>query len=402
MAAERQRECRVTLRQGRERSLKWRHPWVFSGGIERMKPEPDDGDIVAVHAADGSFLGRGYYSAGGSIAVKMLSFNDCPIDQTFWSDRIAGARRLRERLGLVSSTETTGFRLVHAEGDSLPGLIIDLYGRTAVLQCQTTGIQRAREEIVQALLEVWGDRLHAIYDKSTSFKNGEDEEVSAAASYLMGELQEPTFFENGYRFAANWETGQKTGFFLDQRENRKLVERYAKDRTVLNAFCYTGGFSVYALGGGAKSVISVDSAQNAIEGLEQNISLNGMSDRHTAVKADFLRYMQSLTTELDLIILDPPAFAKQKKALVSGLKGYRSINREALRAIRPGGILFTFSCSQLVTEDDFRTVLFEAALEAKRSVRILHRLHQAPCHPISLFHPEGNYLKGFVVEVEDR
>ena len=390
----------VILKPGRERSIQWRHPWIFSGAVGRADSNVSDGDSVSVHRADGQFLAHGYWCTGGSIAVKLLCFEDRPTDATFWQSALTRAYSLRAQLGLAQNSETTAYRLVNAEGDSLPGLIVDIYNDVAVIQCQTAGMYREREHIVSALRALFGLRLTAIFDKSADFQGANEREEATGLGYLWGQGGNREIREDSHRFLVDWEQGQKTGFFLDQRENRRLIKRYAAGRNVLNAFCYTGGFSVYALAGSANHVVSVDSSRSAIQMLEENIRLNDGADRHQAVTADFLRYMQSFPGEFDLIILDPPAFAKQKSAVKSGLRGYRSINTQALRAIKPGGIVFTFSCSQLVSEADFRTVIFEAALEAKRSVQVLHQLHQAPCHPVSIFHPEGNYLKGCVLHVD--
>jgi 23S rRNA (cytosine1962-C5)-methyltransferase len=392
-------EKNITLKPGRERSLGWRHPWIFSGAISRRDEHLTDGDFCTVRAADGRFLARGYFCDGGSIAVKVLTFDDRPLDKDFWRTAFLSSFRLRERLGLTAGKETTAYRLIHAEGDFLPGLVVDIYNDTAVMQCQTAGMFRLRRELAAVLEELPGLGLQNIFCKSAGFRAAEETDENPGNCYLLGSEGNNTILEYGKQFRVDWERGQKTGFFLDQRENRQLLGRYSRGRTVLNAFCYTGGFSVSALCAGADFVESVDSSKSAIEGLIQNVALNQVSERHRAVTADFLRYMQTLSQDFDVIVLDPPAFVKQRNALASGMRGYKSINIQALRAIKPGGILFTFSCSQLVGEDEFRGMLFEAALESGRSLRILHRLHQAPCHPVNIFHPEGNYLKGFVVEV---
>ena len=370
---------RIFLRRGKEESLLRRHPWIFSGAIGRVECPSDtiaEGEIVDIHTAAGDFIARGHYQIG-SIAVRVLTFAQEPIDAAWWRARIRSACEVRRTLGLIGNAATTCYRLVHGEGDSLPGLVIDIYGTTAVVQCHSVGMYRSRMQIAEALREVYGERLAAVYDKSSQtvpYKAG----LNAVDGYLMGKVAAPTqeVSENGHRFLVNWEEGQKTGFFLDQRCNRELVERYAAGRTVLNTFCYTGGFSVYAAAGGAKEVCSVDASERAVQYLKQ------IGDRY------------------DLIILDPPAFAKHHKVLGNAMQGYKRLNARALSQIRPGGILFTFSCSQAVSKELFRTTVFSAAAIAGRRVRILHQLTQPADHPINIYHPEGEYLKGLVLYVE--
>ena len=309
---------------------------------------------------------------------------------------------MRRTLGLIGNAATTCYRLVHGEGDSLPGLVIDIYGTTAVVQCHSVGMYRSRMQIAEALREVYGERLAAVYDKSSQtvpYKAG----LNAVDGYLMGKVAAPTqeVSENGHRFLVNWEEGQKTGFFLDQRCNRELVERYAAGRTVLNTFCYTGGFSVYAAAGGAKEVCSVDASERAVQLADENMRLNfGDSFPHTTLACDAVEYLKQIGDRCDLIILDPPAFAKHHKVLGNAMQGYKRLNARALSQIRPGGILFTFSCSQAVTKELFRTTVFSAAAIAGRNVRILHQLAQPADHPINIYHPEGEYLKGLVLYVE--
>ena len=395
---------RIFLRRGKEESLLRRHPWIFSGAIGRVECLSDtiaEGEIVDVHTAAGDFIARGHYQIG-SIAVRVLTFAQEPIDAAWWRARIRSACEVRRTLGLIGNTATTCYRLVHGEGDSLPGLVIDIYGTTAVVQCHSVGMYRSRMQIAEALREVYGERLAAVYDKSSQtvpYKAG----LNAVDGYLVGKVATPTqeVSENGHRFLVNWEEGQKTGFFLDQRCNRELVERYAAGRTVLNTFCYTGGFSVYAAAGGAKEVCSVDASERAVQLADENMRLNfGDSFPHTTLACDAVEYLKQIGDRYDLIILDPPAFAKHHKVLGNAMQGYKRLNARALSQIRPGGILFTFSCSQAVTKELFRTTVFSAAAIAGRNVRILHQLAQPADHPINIYHPEGEYLKGLVLYVE--
>ena len=395
---------RIFLRRGKEESLLRRHPWIFSGAIGRVECPSDtiaEGEIVDIHTAAGDFIARGHYQIG-SIAVRVLTFAQEPIDAAWWRARIRSACEVRRTLGLIGNAATTCYRLVHGEGDSLPGLVIDIYGTTAVVQCHSVGMYRSRMQIAEALREVYGERLAAVYDKSSQtvpYKAG----LNAVDGYLMGKVATPTqeVSENGHRFLVNWEEGQKTGFFLDQRCNRELVERYAAGRTVLNTFCYTGGFSVYAAAGGAKEVCSVDASERAVQLADENMRLNfGDSFPHTTLACDAVEYLKQIGDRYDLIILDPPAFAKHHKVLGNAMQGYKRLNARALSQIRPGGILFTFSCSQAVTKELFRTTVFSAAAIAGRRVRILHQLTQPADHPINIYHPEGEYLKGLVLYVE--
>ena len=395
---------RIFLRRGKEESLLRRHPWIFSGAIGRVECPSDtiaEGEIVDVHTAAVDFIASGH-SQIGSIAVRVLTFAQEPIDAAWWHARIRSACEVRRTLGLIGNAATTCYRLVHGEGDSLPGLVIDIYGTTAVVQCHSVGMYRSRMQIAEALREVYGERLAAVYDKSSQtvpYKAG----LNAVDGYLMGKVAVPTqeVSENGHRFLVNWEEGQKTGFFLDQRCNRELVERYAAGRTVLNTFCYTGGFSVYAATGGAKEVCSVDASERAVQLADENMRLNfGDSFPHTTLACDAVEYLKQIGDRYDLIILDPPAFAKHHKVLGNAMQGYKRLNARALSQIRPGGILFTFSCSQAVTKELFRTTVFSAAAIAGRNVRILHQLAQPADHPINIYHPEGEYLKGLVLYVE--
>lgn len=395
---------RIYLRRGKEESLLRRHPWIFSGAIDYIKAEEEseiaEGALVDVYTHAGEFIARGHYQIG-SIAVRVLTFEREAIDSAWWERRIAVAHDVRRTLGLTQNASTTCYRLVHGEGDSLPGLVVDIYGTTAVVQCHSVGMYRARMEIAAAIRAVYGEHITAIYDKSSQtlpFKA----DTGAVDGYLWGRSQTPqVVLEHGEQFLVNWEQGQKTGFFLDQRENRELVKRYAQGRTVLNTFCYTGGFSVYALAGGAKEVCSVDSSERAVALATENMRLNfGDGAPHTEMAADAVEYLRDIGDRYDLIILDPPAFAKHHKVLGNAMQGYKRLNARALSQIRPGGILFTFSCSQAVSKELFRTTVFSAAAIAGRQVRILHQLTQPADHPINIYHPEGEYLKGLVLYVE--
>lgn len=394
----------IYLHRGKEESLLRRHPWVFSGAIDYVKAESEEeiaeGAVVDVFGKSGDFLARGHFQIG-SIAVRVLSFRQEEIDAAWWRDRIAAAYALRRTLGLTDSGETTCYRLVHGEGDSLPGLVVDVYGTTAVVQCHSVGMYRSRLQIADALLACFGSRITAVYDKSSQTVPF-NARLGAVDGYLRGAASVPlTVRENGLRFLVNWEAGQKTGFFLDQRENRELVRRYAAGRTVLNTFCYTGGFSVYALAGEAVEVCSVDSSERAVALADENVRLNfGPEAKHTSLAADAVEHLRDIGDRYDLIILDPPAFAKYHKVLGNAMQGYRRLNARAIAQIRPGGILFTFSCSQAVSKELFRTTVFSAAAQAGRRVRILHQLTQPADHPINIYHPEGEYLKGLVLYVE--
>ena len=391
--------CKVFLKPKKEESLLRFHPWVFSGAIQKMDGKPEEGDVVEVYGANGQFLAVGHYQIG-SIAVRVLSFQKRDIDAAFWEERIRAAYELRCTLGLVDTPTNNTFRLIHGEGDSLPGLVIDVYAHTAVMQAHSVGMHYARHEIAQALQKVMGPKLENIYYKSETtlpFKADLDNE----SGYLLGNEAEDIAMENGLKFCVDWQKGQKTGFFVDQRENRSLLERYSKGRSVLNMFCYTGGFSFYAMRGGAKLVHSVDSSAKAISLTNRNVELNFPNDpRHQAFAEDAFKYLERMGSNYDLIILDPPAFAKHKNVLRNALQGYRKLNAIAFEKIKPGGILFTFSCSQVVSKDNFRLAVFSAAAQSKRNVRILHQLTQPADHPVNIYHPEGEYLKGLVLYVE--
>lgn len=393
----------VCLRRGKEESLLRRHPWIFSGAVEYIKAEeePREGDIVDVYTKQGEFIARGHYQIG-SIAVRVLTFEDEPIDSEWWCRRVFTAYDVRRLLKLTDNSQTTCYRLIHGEGDSLPGLVVDIYGTTAVVQCHSVGMYLSRREIADAILRVYGSKIEAIYDKSSQtvpYKAG----LNAVDGYLYGRAESPSqvVLENNHKFMVNWEEGQKTGFFIDQRFNRQLVKEYSEGRTVLNTFCYTGGFSVYAMAGGAKEVVSVDSSERAVKLADENMRLNfGDQVNHTSLAVDAVEYLKDIGPKYDLIILDPPAFAKHHKVLGNAMQGYKRLNARALSQIKPGGILFTFSCSQAVSKELFRTTVFSAAAIAGRKVRILHQLTQPTDHPINIYHPEGEYLKGLVLYVE--
>ncbi len=389
---------RIVLKKGKEQSLLRFHPWIFSGAIMRVDGKPQEGDLVEVTDCAGNFMALGHYQVG-SITVRVLSFVQRDIDQAFYTERLRQAYELRLSLGLADSERTNAYRLVHGEGDGLPGLVIDVYNGTAVVQMHSVGMYCDRKLIETALLEVMGDRLKAIYNKSEGtlpYKAG----LNAENLYVYGRPESNEALENGLRFYPDWEKGQKTGFFVDQRDNRALIERYSKGRRVLNMFCYTGGFSLYAMRGGAEAVHSVDSSERAIELTKANVELNFPGDtRHAATAQDAFRFMEETGERFDLMILDPPAFAKHLNVLSNAIKGYRRLNTKALEMIPSGGILFTFSCSQVVSKEVFRTMVFSSAAKAGRRVSILHQLTQPADHPINIYHPEGEYLKGLVLHV---
>ncbi len=388
-----------TLRRGKAESLKRFHPWVFSGAIDRCDGKPQEGDLVRVVSHEGEVLGYGHCQIG-SIAVRMLTFCNETVDAAFWQQRLAEAFRMRKTLRLSGRADNDIYRLVHGEGDRLPGLIVDVYGRTAVMQAHSVGMHVNRETIAKALVAASGGLIDNVYYKSeTTLPYKAD--LDGANGFLLGNDEGNVATENGLRFHIDWLNGQKTGFFVDQRENRSLLEHYAPGRQVLNMFCYTGGFSVYALRGGAELVHSVDASAKAIELTRANVELNFPGDqRHEAYTADAFKYLEEAGNNYDLIVLDPPAFAKHRDALRNALKGYTRLNAMAFRKIKPGGILFTFSCSQAVSKEQFRLAVFTAATQSGRHVRILHQLHQPADHPINIYHPEGEYLKGLVLYVE--
>ena len=390
---------KVYLKAGKEESLKRFHPWVFSGAIARIEGEPEEGEIVDVYTSKKEFIACGHFQIG-SIAVRVLTFRQEEINRDFWKHRLEVALDLRRSLNLVDNPENNTYRLVHGEGDNLPGLIIDIYGQTAVMQAHSAGMHVDRMEIAEALSEVMGNIVKHIYYKSETtlpFKA----DLGPENGFIKGGSPENVALENGLKFHVDWLKGQKTGFFVDQRENRHLLERYSKGRNVLNMFCFTGGFSFYAMRGGANLVHSVDSSAKAIDLTNQNVELNFPGDeRHQAFAEDAFKYLDRMGDQYDLIILDPPAFAKHRDALRNALRGYSKLNAKAFEKIKPGGILFTFSCSQVVDKKDFRNAVFTAAAQSGRSVRILHQLTQPGDHPVNIYHPEGEYLKGLVLYVE--
>ena len=390
---------KLYLKPGKEESLKRFHPWVFSGAIAKIEGEPEEGEVVDVYTSKKEFIACGHFQIG-SIAVRVLTFRQEEINHDFWKHRLEVALDLRRSLGLVDNPENNTYRLVHGEGDNLPGLIIDVYGQTAVMQAHSAGMHVYRMEIAEALSEVMGDIVKHIYYKSeTTLPYKAD--LGPENGFIKGGSPENVALENGLKFHVDWLKGQKTGFFVDQRENRHLLERYSKGRNVLNMFCYTGGFSFYAMRGGANLVHSVDSSAKAIDLTNQNVELNFPGDqRHQAFAEDAFKYLDRMGDQYDLIILDPPAFAKHRDALRNALRGYSKLNAKAFEKIKPGGILFTFSCSQVVDKKDFRNAVFTAAAQSGRSVRILHQLTQPGDHPVNIYHPEGEYLKGLVLYVE--
>lgn len=391
---------KVYLKPGKEESLKRFHPWVFSGAIARVEGEPEEGEIVDVYTSKKEFIACGHFQIG-SIAVRVLSFVQETIDHEFWVRKLAVAKDLRVALGLIGNPQNNTYRLVHGEGDNLPGLIIDVYDHTAVMQAHSAGMHVYRMEIADALSEVMGDVIENIYYKSETTLPFKADLLSTENGFIKGGSPENVAMENGLKFHVDWLKGQKTGFFVDQRENRHLLERYAKGRNVLNMFCYTGGFSFYAMRGGANLVHSVDSSAKAIDLTNENVELNFPGDaRHKAYAEDAFKYLDRMGDQYDLIILDPPAFAKHRDALRNALRGYTKLNAKAFEKISPGGILFTFSCSQVVNKENFRNAVFTAAAQSGRSVRILHQLTQPGDHPVNIYHPEGEYLKGLVLYVE--
>ena len=388
------------MKPGKEESLKRFHPWVFSGAIARIEGEPEEGEIVDVFTSKKEFIACGHYQVG-SIAVRVLSFTQQEIDRDFWRQKLQVAKDLRVALGLIGNPENNTYRLVHGEGDNLPGLIIDVYDHTAVVQAHSAGMHVFRMEIAEALSEVMGDIVQNIYYKSETTLPFKADLLARENGFIKGGSPENVAMENGLKFHVDWLKGQKTGFFVDQRENRHLLERYSKGRNVLNMFCYTGGFSFYAMRGGANLVHSVDSSAKAIDLTNENVQLNFPGDpRHQAFAEDAFKYLDRMGDQYDLIILDPPAFAKHRDAVRNALRGYTKLNAKAFEKIRPGGILFTFSCSQVVNKDNFRNAVFTAAAQSGRSVRILHQLTQPGDHPVNIYHPEGEYLKGLVLYVE--
>ena len=389
---------KVFLKARKEQSLERKHPWIFSGAIRQVEGPFESGDIVDVHANKGRFLARGIIS-DGSIAVRVLSFDDIAVNEEFIFEQLKKAWKKREAIGLVENPLTNIFRWVHAEGDDLPGLIIDVYGDTAVIQAHSIGMHKLVKPVASRFTELSNGIIRNVFDKSATILKKQGYELEN--DYLLGEKSDIKLIENSIYFKVDWETGQKTGFFIDQRYNRKLLRDYSKDKVVLNTFCYSGGFSLYALQGEAKKVISLDSSAAALDLVEENINWNHFqSEKHACIKADAVEYLKDLPEDIDLIVLDPPAFAKHMSARHQAIQGYKRINTHAIRQIKKGGIIFTFSCSQVIDKKLFRDTVLAAAINAQRKVRILHQLHQPADHPINIFHPEGEYLKGLVLEVE--
>lgn len=388
----------LQLRKGKSESLRRFHPWIFSGAITRIPESLQEGDLVRIIDENKKFMALGHYQIG-SIAVRVLSFTERPIDKQFWVERLSEAYQVRKHLDLVRNDNDI-YRLVHGEGDQLPGLIIDIYGETAVMQAHSVGMHCCRQEIAEALIDACeGSVKHVYYKSETTLPYKAD--LHQENGFLVGGDETNIATENGLKFHIDWLKGQKTGFFIDQRENRKLLESYSKGKSVLNMFCYTGGFSVYAMRGGASLVHSVDSSSKAIDLTRANAELNFPGDkRHEAFAEDAFKFLEQAGGDYDLVILDPPAFAKHKGALHNALKGYTRLNNIAFQKIRKGGIVFTFSCSQAVNKDQFRLAVFTAAAQSGRHVRILHQIHQPADHPINIYHPEGEYLKGLVLQVE--
>ncbi len=395
----------IILKKGKEDSLGRKHPWIFSGAIHHADKDLEEGEVVKVLTTQGEFIALGHWQIG-SIAVRVLTFEDEPVNESFYATRLASAWDVRHRIGLVrdsacgTQTLNTTYRLVHGEGDNLPGLIVDIYSDTAVVQAHSVGMHRDRMKIASALKQMMGDSLQAVYYKSETtlpFKA----ELGQENGFLVGHSSENIATENGLKFHIDWLKGQKTGFFVDQRDNRSLLEQYSRGRRVLNVFCYTGGFSVYSMRGGAQLVHSVDSSTKAIELANKNVELNFPGDdRHKAYAVDAFKFIDEMAGNYDLVILDPPAFAKHRDAIKQAMRGYTKLNAKAMEKMPGGSILFTFSCSQAISKDQFRTAIFSAALQAGRKVRILHQLHQPADHPVNLYHPEGEYLKGLVLYVE--
>lgn len=388
---------KIFLKKGKERSLLNFHPWVFSGAIASQDKTCEEGELVEVFSAENKYLCTGHFHHG-SITVRAICFMTQEINQVFWINKLGFAYSLRQQLGLTQNSNTNIYRLCHGEGDGLPGLIIDVYGSTAVIQCHTLGMYKARFDIMESLLTIFGSGLSAVYDKSGE-SLGKSTEIKVNNEYLFGKRINNNFLENNFRFAIDWETGQKTGFFIDQRDNRSLLRQFTNNKKVLNTFAYTGGFSVYALENAAQ-VDSVDSSQKAMDLTAENILLNDHGSKHRCFTADAFDYIKSMDEQYDVMVLDPPAFAKHLSSIDRATVGYRNLNYEAIKRIKSKGILFTFSCSQAIDKILFNKIIFMASAQAKRQVKVLHRLTQPADHPVNIFHPEGEYLKGLVLYIE--
>lgn len=390
---------KIILNSGKDEAVLRKHPWIFSGAIKKMDGKPSEGDIVDVYNNKDRFLGCGHWQ-DGSIAVRIFSFEAVEPDYEFWKKRLIDAYKMREAIGLIDNEFTNVYRLVFAEGDSLPGLVIDYYNGAAVIQAHSFGMYLLRHDFTKALKEIYGEKLHTIYSKSKE-SLPKNNEFNVENEFLFGEKESEIVLENGNLFEVNWINGQKTGFFIDQRFNRELVGKYSKNRKVLNTYCYTGGFSIYALKEGAEMVHSVDSSAKAIDLTNNNVKLNGFEDRnHKSFTVDTMSYLQSMEETYDLIILDPPAFAKHRDVRHKAIQGYKRLNAIAFKNIAAGGILFTFSCSQVVDRRLFESTVLAAAIQSGRKVKILHHLSQPADHPASIFHTEGEYLKGLVLYIE--
>lgn len=389
---------KIILKSGKDQSVRRFHPWIFSGAIKSIYGSPVEGEIVNVFDNKDNFLGSGHYQPG-SIAVRILSFDDEVTGPEFFRTRISDSIELRRSIGLIDNPDVNVYRLIHAEGDNLPGLVADFYNGVVVSQMHSVGMYRLRKEFSSLIKELMGDRVRAVYDKSEAtipFRSG----ITGSNEFLYGESDPVIVTENGFKFMIDWTSGQKTGFFIDQRENRRLLSNYTKGRSVLNMFGYTGGFSVYAMKD-AELVHSVDSSEYATIMAGENVKLNFPEDgRHNAFQADAFEFLNDIKGKYDLIILDPPAFAKHNNVLANALQGYKRLNMRAIEQVRPGGIIFTFSCSQVVTRENFRKAVFAASANTGRKVRILHQMSQPPDHPVNIYHPESEYLKGLVLYVE--
>ncbi len=389
---------KVVLKSGKDQSLKRFHPWVFSGAIKKIYGEVSEGDIVKVYSNKEEYLGTGHYQIG-SISIRIFTFEDTEINTEFWHNKIKNAVDYRHKLGLINSDTTNVFRIINAEGDNLPGLIVDYYNGTAVFQIHSIGMFLIKEQIAEALINILGNKIQAIYDKSEStlpFKS----EIKAQNGIIYGKPITNIVSENSLQFHIDWEKGQKTGFFIDQRENRNILQKLSANKRVLNIFGYTGGFSVYAIAGNAKEVYTVDSSARAIDKANENISLNFNNAKHAGITADAFDFLENNTIDHDIVILDPPAFAKHRKVLHNALQGYKKLNRIAFEKVKSGTIIFTFSCSQVVSKENFKQSIFVAAANTGRKIKIMHQLTQPADHPVNIFHPEGEYLKGLVIFVE--
>lgn len=395
-----QSSTKIFLKTKKDQSPRRRHPWIFSGAIKKVDGTLHEGDVVEVLSNHGEYLGTGHYQVG-SIAVKLFSFDKEEAGPSLWKSRIQQAFELRKQEGLVDNPDNNVFRLIHAEGDHMPGLIADFYAGTLVLQTPSIGMHMMKDKLVEAFREVLGDRLLSVYDKSEG-AIPDAAGIDVKDGLLWGEdVVERDVLEHGCKFRVNWETGQKTGYFIDQRENRLLLGKYSKGKRILNTFCYSGGFSIYAMRAGAEVVHSLDSSQKALDLVEQNVILNGMQDyNHACIKADATAYIREVEEPYDIIILDPPAFAKHQSARHNAVQGYKRLNANAMKHIKPGGLLFTFSCSQAVDKGLFQHTITAAAIQSGRKVRILHQLHQPADHPVNIYHPEGEYLKGLLLQVD--